>query len=396
MTPRESRPLRRVVVGDALRALSGLPAGFAQTCITSPPYWNLRDYGVEPQVWGGEEGCSHEWRDAASAFLRGGEFCDRCGAWFGCLGLEPDPNLYVEHLVQVLAAVRRALRDDGTLWLNLGDTFASNQPPAGFKPKDMIGIPWRVGLALQSDGWWLRSDNIWQKPNAMPESVQDRPTRAHEYVLLLAKSQRYFYDAEAVREPERSSHRSGNDYRRPPRLTYRDPDGPRGGDDDWLPGAGRNRRSVWTIPTQAFSGAHFATFPERLVEPCVLAGSSPTACGICRAPWRRIVSTERLIGGDQIRGAWTAEGDRLVSGRAMNRRHSHIATRRETLGWEPTCDHEDGNGRCIVLDPFAGTGTAGLVSARLGRDFVGVELSRRFGALARGRLEVAETERAAA
>lgn len=403
----------RVLCGDAIDVLASLPAGSAQTCITSPPYWGLRDYGVASRVWGGDPDCRHRWgtgerghrsdllpseqsrskerlgrdRRQEAAGLKGGCFCQRCGAWKGCLGLEPGPDLYVEHLISVLSEVRRVLRDDGALWLNLGDSFAANGS-ASLKPKDLVGIPWRVAFALQADGWWLRSDIVWAKPNAMPESVTDRPTRAHEFVFLVTKSARYFYDAEAVREPDKGR-RSGNDYKRPERLSYGGGQEARGQEFEWVGGAGRNRRSVWTVPTQCFKGAHFATFPEALVEPCLLAGSSPTACRRCGAPWRRIVDARRLLDGKkEIKGGWT-KADKLHSGRALQPTgfgHWRVEVRRQTVGWEPTCEHDHPGGRCLVLDPFAGAATTGVVAARHGRDFLGVELSGAYARMARRRL----------
>jgi DNA modification methylase len=382
-------------------------------------------------------------RDArqGQAGLQGGCFCQRCGAWKGCLGLEPNPDLYVAHLVSVLSEVRRVLRDDGTLWLVLGDSFAGAGPsgatynsktsrrraagdgvdgvfrvskrlaeqgldysqkkpvtPPGLKPKDLVGIPWRVAFALQADGWWLRSDIVWAKPNTMPESVTDRPTRAHEIVFLLAKSRRYFYDAEAVREPDQGL-RSGNGFKRPERLSYSDSDGARGQDRQWVGGVGRNRRSVWTVPTQCFKGAHFATFPEALVEPCLLAGSSPAACRSCGAPWRRIVDSRRLLDGKgEIKGGWT-EADKLYSGRALQATgvgSRRVEVRRQTVGWESTCEHDTPGGRCTVLDPFAGAATAGIVAARHGRDFLGIELSGDYARMARRRLREADCGRAEA
>jgi len=232
--------------------LKTLPDGIVQTCITSPPYWGLRDYGVDGQ-----------------------------------LGLEKTPEEYVEKMVTVFREVRRVLKDDGTLWLHLGDSYAGNCSRAsdgeragfgnpregvfnrggdGLKPKDLVGIPWRVAFALQSDGWYLRSDIIWSKPNPMPESVTDRPTKAHEYLFLMSKSAKYYYDADAIREP--------NIWKDDPRN-----DGERHETTGKYKSAvsfnsnGRNKRSVWTITTQPFPEAHFAVMPEKLVEPCVLAGS---------------------------------------------------------------------------------------------------------------------------
>jgi site-specific DNA-methyltransferase (cytosine-N4-specific) len=214
-----------VVQGDSAEVLGTLPEGLFRCCITSPPYWGLRDYGVPGQI-----------------------------------GAEEEPADYIDRLVEVFEQVRRVLRDDGTLWLNVGDSYTSGnrgyrapdkknpvramtyraRTPVGLKPKDLVGVPWRLAFALQEAGWYLRSDIIWEKPNCMPESVKDRPTRSHEYLFLFAKSLKYHYDAENIREMN-----------------------------------GRNRRTVWQIPTEAFPGAHFATFPPQLVEPCILAGTVP-------------------------------------------------------------------------------------------------------------------------
>ena len=251
----------RIYCGDCLEALQQIPDGVFQTCVTSPPYWGLRDYGIEPQVWGGDIECDHVWGGFQTGRVTGGgdrppdnkwlngpsldsqqerAFCLHCNAWLGSLGLEPTPGLFVQHLVEIFREVRRVLRDDGTLWLNLGSSYWGGKGKSGyelpheveergakgetlqaghnvpgymdmrpadgkhpvFKPKDLVPIPWMVAMALQRDGWWLRSDIIWHKPNPMPESVTDRPTKSHEYLFLLAKSKRYFYDADAVREAQ--------------------------------------------------------------------------------------------------------------------------------------------------------------------------------------------------
>jgi len=255
-----------VFSGDALEWLRSIKTGCCDCCVTSPPYWGLRDYRVEGQI-----------------------------------GLEATPEEYVAKLVKVFAEVRRVLRDDGTLWMNLGDTYNAYNGGAGpgsklsdtqtrerpalptgyglrtpsLKPKDLVGIPWRVAFALQADGWYLRSDIIWSKPNPMPESVTDRPTKAHEYLFLLAKSERYYYDAGAVREPSVDSpgvSRGGSLSRFGFTEKLISANGHRGGaivkSNGW-----RNRRSVWTIATEPFPDAHFATFPRALVAPCILAGS---------------------------------------------------------------------------------------------------------------------------
>ena len=255
-------PTVTIRVGDCRDILRSLPDQSVQTCVTSPPYFGLRDYGMADQI-----------------------------------GLEQTPDAFVAELVSVFREVRRVLRDDGTLWLNLGDSYAANRSyqvtdnkhtdvgnhmpmrvPDGLKPKDLIGIPWRVAFALQSDGWYLRQDIIWHKPNPMPESVRDRCTKAHEYLFLLSKSPQYYFDSEAIAEPTVSDKPAGNK-----RHKYADAYA-EGQSEEHRTKAGllalagvtaetRNRRSVWTVGTKPFKGAHFATFPPDLIDPCIRAGS---------------------------------------------------------------------------------------------------------------------------
>lgn len=246
----------KVYTGDCMEIMKSFPENWVQTVITSPPYWGLRDYGLEPIVWDGDPECQHEWESndrklhsgstaSDKAISVGGafhgdkavssSFCIHCGAWLGCLGLEPTPELYVAHLVQVFAEVKRVLKGDGTLWLNIGDSYAANKTGStggcstlgggkttqemagnrpdkianGLKPKDMVMIPFRLALALQADGWWVRSDIIWHKNNCMPSSVKDRPTTDFEHVFLLAKSKKYYYDGGAIMEQATSQKSSG-------------------------------------------------------------------------------------------------------------------------------------------------------------------------------------------
>lgn len=323
-----------ILCGDALSTLRQVPSGIAHCCVTSPPYWNLRDYGVPGQI-----------------------------------GLEATIEEYVARMVAIFAEVRRVLRPDGTLWLNLGDAYANDvkwggstsgkhaqglhggtsigrgKRRLGLKPKDLIGLPWRVAFALQEDGWWLRSDIVWHKSNPMPESVTDRPTRAHEYIFLLTRSERYYYDAEAIREPAKPGskitkmpdgwdtgpgahgafHRLGRE--KGARVADKQRGHSRrhaGFNDRWdamskeqQQSLGANKRDVWSLGTYAFPGAHFATFPPKLIEPCILAGCPP--------------------GG-------------------------------------------------LVLDPFMGAGTTAVVAVRHNRHFLGIELNPVYIELAEERL----------
>ena len=345
--------------------------------VTSPPFWGLRDYGVNGQ-----------------------------------LGLEKTPEEYVAKLVEVFREVRRVLRDDGTLWVNLGDTYAATRsyqvtdnknpavgpsrhlghakPPDGYKQKDMIGIPWRVAFALQADGWWLRSDIIWAKPNPMPESVRDRPTKSHEYLFLLSKSKTYYYDAEAIKEPRQGPEPWGG--RAPDGKAEQAESQGRHGSTSifkamtraqkmrWY-GDGRNRRSVWTIATEPYSGAHFATFPRKLVEPCILAGTSARGCcAACRAPWERIFESTSHTNRREPAHAPRSEPSKTDSSGwgPMNR---------ATGEWHPTCSCAFSNSvPCIVLDPFVGSGTTVAVAESLGRRGIGIDLKAEYLALAKHRL----------
>lgn len=301
-----------ILVGNVLDRLAELPDGLVRTCVTSPPYWGLRDYGEADQ-----------------------------------LGLEETPEAYVENMVKVFREVWRVLADDGTLWLNLGDSYASGgmsnpsssstlgggknrgadnyslnrKPTQGLKSKDLVGIPWRVAFALQADGWYLRQDIIWAKPNVMPESVRDRCTKSHEYVFLLSKKPKYYYDHEAIKEPvsEVSLNRAKYGWKTKRESAKAGPDGidVEQMGDRFVSATGRNKRDVWFIATARFKGAHFAVMPEALVEPCVLAGSQ--------------------------------EGD-------------------------------------TVLDPFTGSGTVAVVANRYNRNFVGTELNVEYAEIARQRI----------
>lgn len=309
-----------ILIGDVISKLKEIEDGTVNCVVTSPPYWGLRDYGNEGQI-----------------------------------GLEPTPQEYVSKMVEVFREVRRVLRDDGTLWLNIGDSYkpaGKGSTKAGFneryfgkkfesdkqsaqenhldrsafkadvKEKELVGVPWRLAFALSDDGWYLRQDIIWAKPNVMPESVRDRCTKSHEYLFLMTKSPKYYYDHVAIKEPvsdvSLKRAQSGWKTKRPSAKTS-----PEGIDvekmgERFVNPAGRNKRDVWFIPTASFKGAHFAVMPERLVEPCVLAGSP--------------------------------EGG-------------------------------------VVLDPFFGSGTVGVVAKKNNRNYIGIELNPEYAKIAQARLE---------
>jgi DNA modification methylase len=314
------------------------------------------------------------------------------------LGLEPTPDLYIQHMVLIFEEVRRVLRDDGTCWLNIGDSMCTkphgagsthdpkwplararreglranrtNTPGAiGLKHKDSLLIPWRLGIALQAAGWYLRQDIIWHKPNPMPESVDDRPTKSHEYLLLLSKSPQYFYDAEAIKEPvSGTAHDRGNGTN--PKAEGRNSRMnksrvPRGYDDKPNPSTWainpkqnasfsaavtalvtlRNKRSVWTVTSEAFKDAHFATFPKALVLPCILAGTSARGCcSLCGAPWKRVIEKPASPKHD-YNGKYKGEDNRcqnlqraLIAARAAGGDHDNPFPQKKTVGWQPTCE----------------------------------------------------------
>jgi DNA modification methylase len=340
-----------ILHADVMDGLRSLPDRSVHCIITSPPYWGLRDYGIEGQI-----------------------------------GIEPSPEEYVQKIVAVLREARRVLRDDGTMWLNLGDCYARSRSTWGLKAKDLVGIPWRVAFALQADGWYLRSDIVWAKPNPMPESVRDRPTKSHEHVFLLSKQARYYYDADAIREPYAES-----TFRRAKSMdnaAARKDNGTAIYQRDLTAErqtkafskvtetGGRNRRDVWRIATQATPEAHFATFPEALVEPCIKAGTSERGCcPECGAPWRRVTERGENTGKN---GRYDASETTLRNDAA---KHSGRIgeTPVHTVGWQPSCTCGcEVTIPCVVLDPFAGSGTVNLVAHGLGRSSVGIELGEKY------------------
>lgn len=442
-----------LVNGDAMRI--PLADGSVHCIATSPPYWGLRSYGHwhMQRLWGSLDDFTMPrsakkrarwWFDIRwRAAERGGIFSSNGKSWIGAYGLEPTPEMYVDHTVDVFREVWRVLRDDGTLWLNIGDSYAANQkggekskpgdksytnkggvgldrfyPKHGLKPKDLVGIPWMVAFALRADGWWLRSDIVWNKPNPMPESVRDRPTKSHEYLFLLSKSERYFYDQDSIREPVKDITLS--------RLSQPNFDNQEGGDKDpksgnrserrtlenlkeryhkqgvwedrftgyelWKEkGIGRNRRTVWEIATAPYSGAHFATFPPALVEPCINAGTSERGvCPECGAPWERVVDIKRKAHESmRVRSGAEARPGPIQTTPGIAHTPENFGVERTTTGWQPTCDHAAEPVPATAFDPFAGSGTTLQVARQLGRHGIGLDLSLSYlRDQARARLEL--------
>lgn len=314
-----------------------------QTCITSPPYFGLRDYGQEGQI-----------------------------------GQEQTPQEYVQNLVEVFRHVRSLLSDDGTLWLNLGDSYGDK--------KNLLGIPWRVALALQDDGWILRQDIIWHKPNAMPESVRDRCTKAHEYLFLFTKNGQYFYDNEAIKEQAvGQSFGQAGSFKREASKRANVPGqaiGTHRADREHIEysGALRNRRSVWSVATRAYEGAHFAVFPPELIEPCVLAATSEVGhCPQCLARVERVVHRKpmkvRKTARNIERGTRTGTSGTMIA-----------PPESTTVGWQATCGCAMRPQPDVVLDPFMGSGTTAMVAAQNGRDYLGCELNLEYERLQQERL----------
>jgi DNA modification methylase len=379
-------PVDKIICGDCLEVMAAWPDDFIDCVVTSPPYWGLRDYGIEGQ-----------------------------------LGLEKTPEEYLTKMVAVFREVRLVLKKTGTLWLNMGDSYANTgvkdpskvggfigerirkklagqnpndscqdsrpkQIPPGLKPKDLCMMPHRLAMALQKDGWWIRSDIVWAKPNPMPESVTDRPTKSHEYIFLCTKSAKYFYDADVIREESVPDPRDKlwDTARTGKGFSDHKHDAERGRmqsktqDEGWTRmsnPAGRNKRSVWTVATAPYSEAHFATFPPKLIEPCILAGCPEWVCKKCGKAKERIIEAS---GGSIGKGWHDHENDQSLGQRATDPKskggHGYKV---ETTGWTD-CGCNAGFDGGIVFDPFMGSGTTAVVAYENRRHYLGIELNQEY------------------
>jgi DNA modification methylase len=427
----------RIITGHVLSALAQLPDESVHCVVCSPPYYGLRDYGIEPQVWGGDPGCEHDWNSRTierelhqtRAVGRGDPrtssqwveaFCRHCNGWRGSLGLEPTPALYIEHMVTVFREIRRVLRKDGTLWLNIGDSYAagggffanapsnlngskqstnrgskhqSRTPPPGIKAKDLLGVPWMLAFALRDDGWWLRSEITWAKKAPMPESCTDRPTSATEKVFLLTKSAKYFFDSVAIQEESETENLGGrqraalkNDERYIDQIGGEYHEGRPGRFSAYQPSK-RNMRNFLLLGPSPFPGAHFATFHPKIPEIAILAGTSERGvCPKCGAGWERITKSSfvKLAQRRDTRKAVQPGADMAD----INSRNQMGYNETETIGWRPTCKCDAADPiPATVLDPFLGSGTTAMVADRLGRNCIGIEINPQYAAMAERRIK---------
>ena len=423
----------KIFEGDCLETLKKVKTNTVNTCITSPPYWGLRDYGTAE--WeGGDLNCDHNSAKLKSRYdydlskattgthkgtkkgtdqAKWKNICPDCGAVNKDkqLGMEDTPEEFVENLVNVFKEVKRVLRDDGTVWLNLGDSYAGNSSRAsnngragygteregvfnktgqGLKNKDLVGIPWRVAFALQQDGWYLRQDIIWHKPNPMPESVTDRCTKAHEYIFLLSKSSKYYYDNEAIKE---DSKYYGKDKRSDAgNIRY---EGKRTEGSDNLAQQSfvtinekKNKRSVWTVTTKPFKGSHFATFPIDLIAPCVLAGCPEKICVDCSEPYVRKIESVS-IKRNQLPKNDSRYRPNLYDGnyKDINGKADAGYNQTKDLGLKKQCNcktNETKGG--TVLDPFGGSSTTGIFASANNRNSIMCELNKEYIEIAKNRI----------
>jgi DNA modification methylase len=362
--------INHTYIGDSREIIKTFPDESINCVVTSPPYFGLRSYLEDDNPLKEKE-----------------------------VGLEKTPEEYVENMVLLFRELKRVLRKDGTVWINLGDsyngsgkigkkhnpnhtifgkkitdglTYGISTHLKNLKPKDLIGIPWKVAFALQTDGWYLRQDIIWSKPNPMPESITDRCTKSHEYIFLLSKSQKYFFDYIAIQEKsiyagKKVVNNAGKNSLMGKYGTTRTGFLKDGG---IVVNEKRNKRSIWTVNSKPYKDSHFAVFPPKLIEPCILAGCPHKVCSECGNPWERVMKTKASE--TRPNPGYTAKCTKRNDG---NRPGSYTGPSIQSMKWQPTCTCNKETRPGIVLDPFFGSGTTGTVAAKFGRDYVGIDLN---------------------
>ena len=404
--------VNKIIQGDSLAVLKTLPDELVNCCVTSPPYWGLRDYGTTPQIWDGVEGCEHNFNEYDSKLLHenrqnldGGTlgnpryrenlhgfgnakagFCIKCGAWKGSLGLEPTFELYIKHLCDIFDQVKRVLRKDGTCWVNLGDSYAGNMGKKngwtdnklGYDKQEAIDkgvcltnktkfeytlpqkslnlIPQRFAIEMVNRGWILRNTIIWHKPNCMPSSAKDRFTVDFEYVYFFVKSKKYWF--EQAFEPPYGAN-------------------------------GRNKRAVWTIPTKPFPEAHFAVYPEKLIEPTIQAGCPRYVCKKCgKARMKIIDNSERINTRPGLDTGNMKSGKDIDPNKELH--NSDLSKYRQQIKYKEIgytdCGCNAGFEGGIVLDPFSGAGTTAVVAKKQGKQYLGIELKQEYIDMANKRI----------
>ena len=424
--------MNQIICADVREQMKTLPNESIDCVITSPPYWALRDYGIEPTIWDGDENCEHEWgeskekktnlqagnpefqrpwREEASGISKA-QFCTKCSAWKGQLGLEPTFDLYIRHLCDIFDEIKRVLKKTGTCWINIGDTYSGGgqggadwngketTPGSAYarmkikevQPKSLCQIPSRFAIEMSNRGWILRNELIWYKPNCMPSSAKDRFTVDFEKIFFFTKSRRYFFEQQfepSIGEPrwggDTFTPKEGTEYKNEAAIKVRE---------RLMTSSNRNKRCVWKITTNPFPEAHFAVFPEKLIEPMIKSGCPRNVCVRCGQPKEKVYETK--INTDDLN---FNERTKLLKinigagGEIFKRDYINDPEYRKRLAEKETifkgystCSCNVGFKAGIVLDPFMGSGTTCVVARKQGRDYIGIDIKEEYVEMTKKRI----------